>query len=288
MRAAMLVAMTNITTPPAETALSALGFTETEAALYCELLRSGPATGYRLAQAIGKAPANAYQALAALAQKGAVLVDETEAKAYRAIAPAELLGALQQGFETRRAEAQAALEALHAPAADDRIYHLKTPLQVYERARAMIARAREIILCDLFPAPLAELAPSLERAAAQGVTVGALVYADPQGLAFPTVLSDSAPFACARWPGLQLSLVVDAAEHLVALLSPDGTRVLHGIWSDSAYLACLQHSGLSAEIRLTATDKAQAAALSLLKSYPPGLRALAGPRPDDLSGGDAA
>jgi predicted transcriptional regulator len=280
--------MTNITSSPPEATLAALGFTETEAALYCELLRSGPATGYRLAQAVGKAPANIYQALAALAQKGAVLVDETEAKAYRAIAPSELLGALQQGFETRRAEAQAALEALHAPAADDRIYHLKTLPQVYERARAMIARAREIILCDLFPAPLAELAPSLERAAAQGVTVGALVYAEAQGLAFPTILSGAAAFANARWPGLQLSLVVDASEHLVALVSPDGTRVLHGIWSDSPYLACLKHSGLASEIRLAASDAPATAALSLLNAYPPGLRALAGPRPDDLSRGDAA
>ncbi len=279
--------MTNNLFP--DSTLVVLGFTETEAAVYCELLRSGPATGYRLAQSVGKAPANTYQALAALSQKGAVLVDESDAKAYRAIAPGELLSALQRGFEVRRAEAQTALEALHAPAADDRIYHLKTPAQVYERARAMIARAREIVLYDLFPGPFAKLEPSLGRAAAEGVTVGGLVYAPAPGVAFAAVRAASSAFAAGRWPGLQLSLVVDAAEHLVALISPDGTRVLNGVWSDSAYLACLKHSGLASEIRLSASEgAARLPELSLLNAYPPGLRALAGPRPDSLLDGDAA
>lgn len=281
--------MTTNSVPP-ETALTALGFTETEAAVYCELLRSGSATGYRLAQAISKAPANTYQALAALAQKGAVLVDDADARAYRAVAPIELLSALRQGFETRRAEAESALTALYAPVAEDRIYHLKTPAQIFERARAMIGRARRIVLYDLFPGPFAELAPALELAAAHNVTVGGLTYAPAPGVAAPTVVSASAAFAAQKWPGQQISIVVDACEHLLALLSADGQRVLHGVWSDSAYLACLKHSGLAAEIRLSAVAAdapPPLSELSLLRSYPPGLQTLAGPRPDTLSQGDA-
>jgi sugar-specific transcriptional regulator TrmB len=265
-----------------EEALGALGFTETEARIYCELLRRSPATGYRLAQAVGKAPANTYQALAALTQKGAVLVDDGEAKTYRAVPPAELLGALQQGFERRRDAAETALEKLYEPAGDDRIYQLKTPGQIYERARAMLERAHQIVLFDLFPAPLETLAPDLERAAARGVCVAGLVYGPTPALPFATASVHQAGFLSERWPGAQLGLVVDAREHLTALLTADGRSVKHGVWSDSVYLACLKHSGLAAEIRISAlTLEADdpLAFLSLLRAGPPGLRALTGSQP---------
>ncbi|WP_414642637.1 helix-turn-helix domain-containing protein [Brevundimonas sp.] len=40
----------------AEQALTALGFTVLEARVYCALLASGPATGYRLARPLGRRP----------------------------------------------------------------------------------------------------------------------------------------------------------------------------------------------------------------------------------------
>jgi len=76
--------------------------------------------------------------------------------------------------------------------------------------------------------------------------------------------------------------VVDAAEHLVALMAHDLSAVRHAVWSDSAYLSCLQHSGLSAEIRLAGIDAkapAPTAGLTLLAAAPRGLRTLLGPEP---------
>jgi len=50
--------------------------------------------------------------------------------------------------------------------------------------------------------------------------------------------------------------------------------LLHGIWSDSAYLSCLQHSGLSAEIRLSSLRATGDALdpIALLAAQPPGLQ----------------
>ena len=127
--------------PPPEAALAALGFTDIEAAVYCALLRGGTATGYGLAKAVGKAPANTYQALAALSQKGAVLTDDGRAKTYRAVPPEELLSVIAETFSRRRREASAALDNITPAAADDRIYQLKTADQAYERATAMIEAA---------------------------------------------------------------------------------------------------------------------------------------------------
>jgi HTH-type transcriptional regulator, sugar sensing transcriptional regulator len=263
----------------AEEQLVTLGFTESEARVYCELLRSAPATGYRLAQALGKAPPAIYQALASLEQKGAVLVDEGEARSFRPVPPDEVLAALQRGFEARQRSAAAALQKLHAPTQDDRIYHLKSTAQVLERARAMIERATEVLLFDLFPAPYETLAPALAEASRRGVAVAGRVYADVPPMPFLQASGPDAAHIRERWPGAQLTLVVDAREFLVALLAPDGSEVRHALYSDSVYLACLQHSGLSAEVRLYAAPAERerlAQTFSLLSASPPGLRHLVG------------
>ncbi|AGC43777.1 hypothetical protein MYSTI_02461 [Myxococcus stipitatus DSM 14675] len=273
----------------ADEGLVALGFTEVEARVYCELLKGSPATGYRLAQALGKAPPSIYQALASLEHKGAVLVEEGEPRSFRPVPPDEVLAALQRGFETRSREAADALRKLHAPAQDDRIYHLKSTAQVMERARAMIAGATEQLLFDLFPPPFDTLAPVLIQASARGISIAGLVYDDTPKMPFDCVRSPDAAFVRERWPGAQLTLVVDAREFLVALLTPDGTGVKQAIWSDSGYLACLQHSGLSAEVRLNAPPSARARlarSSSLIGSSPPGLRLLVGKPSSSSKRGD--
>lgn len=275
----------------AEQALAALGFTELEARLYCVLLSSGPSTGYRLAKLAGKAPPNVYQALAALGRKAAVLVDDTEPRTWRAARPAELLAVMGGSFASRQAEAERKLASLAVAPADDRLYQIADAAQVLERARAMLAGAREIVLFDLFDAPLAALRADLEAAAARGVVVAGLVYGEARPLAGVTARPASgAVVARERWPGVQLTLIADAAEHLVALMTPAMDGVLRAIWSDSAYLSCLQHSGLSAEIRLTGVETAALdplSRLSLLGSAPRGLRALIGPEPLSFSPDDS-
>lgn len=261
----------------AETALAALGFSEIESRLYCELARGGPATGYRLAKTVGKAVANTYQALEVLLQKGAVVVDDREARAWRAVPPAELIASLKAGFDKRSDAAAAALARLDTPTPEARLYTLKSRDAVFAKARAMIAGAREAVLFDLFPAPFAELREALETAAAQGVKTAGLVY-EPVASPVRAVLATSAGALAERWPGLQITLAVDGREHLVALLSHDGATVLQGLWSDSPYLACLQHNALAAEIRLSAAGLSRDgfADISLLTLRPSGLNDLIG------------
>lgn len=267
-----------MTTTIAVAALLDLGFTETEARLFCELTRLGPATGYRLSKAVGKATANTYQALETLAQKGAVLVDDGESRTWRAVPAAELVAALEARFEQRSRSALAALAELKAPDADARLYALRTPDQVLARARAMIAAAREVLLYDLFPPPFADLEPDLARAHARGVRVVGQVY-EPVQTSVPSVSQPTAPAQLAAWPGLQVTIVADGREHLTALLSSDGLRCRHGVWSDSVYLGCIHHSGLAAEIVLGAQARGQVLPFdpSLFGSRPPGLDALTSP-----------
>lgn len=259
--------------------LEALGFTETEALVYCEMVRSGAASGYGLAKAVGKARANVYQALANLMQRGAVQSEDGEVQNFRATPPAELIAALERAFHQQATAAQAALAKLEKPEADDRIYHLKTVDQAIERAAAMIRRAKQIVLIDAFEAPLRAIGDELERATARGVVVAGLTYGPTPWTELDLVASAASDFVLARWPGLQLTVVTDASEYMLALFSPDMTAIKHGVWSDSRFLACLQHSGLSAEIRLAAlrSGRDPMDQIALLEAYPPGLSQLVGP-----------
>ncbi|MCR5873059.1 hypothetical protein LRS10_01915 [Phenylobacterium sp. J426] len=264
------------TTPAA--ALLDLGFTEIEARVYCELIRAGSATGYRLAKAVGKASANTYAALETLAAKGAVFVDDADGRAWRAVPPRELVAALEARFSQRSQAALASLETLKPASAEARLYGLRTPDQVLARAGAMIAAAEEVLLFDLFPSLFTTLAPDLERAHARGVRIVGQVY-EPVETPLATVRQPTAEVQLASWPGLQITIVRDAQEHLTALLSHDAQHCRHGVWTDSPYLACLQHSGLAAEIVLGARACGQTLPFdpSLFGSRPAGLEALTGP-----------
>jgi sugar-specific transcriptional regulator TrmB len=264
---------------PHDTLLAPFGFTELESRLYCELMQHASATGYRLAQLVGKAPANTYQALAGLIRKGAVISDDDEPKTYRPVPPAELFAVLRQTFDAQAEEAETALAALHQPAEQDRLYQLKTLPQAIARAQALIEGAQEILLFDLFPEPLAMLHEALAAACARGVKVGGLVYQPVSGAPFTVAVQSNAGFIAERWPGRQMTLIADAREVMLALIAPAGDELLQGLWSDSIYLACLHHSGLAAEIQLAAM-KGRASPLkqfSLLTASPPGLRRLVKP-----------
>jgi predicted transcriptional regulator len=258
-----------------EHALTEFGFSELESNVYCELLRVAPATGYRLAQLIGKAPANVYQALASMARKGIVFIEEGETKSYRAVPPSELMAELQRDFDERRVSAQLALDAVYARPERDRIYQVRTPRQVFERGAGMIERAREILLFDLFPEPFALLRPALEAAAASGVTVAGVTYGDVPKVPFTCVCSPGNPLRD-RWPGQQVTIIADAEEYVMALLDGEGERVLHGVWSESHYLACMRHDGLASEIRLAVLnlERDPLMGIGLLSAVPRGLREL--------------
>lgn len=227
--------------------LTDLGFTQLEAEIYAFLLQESPATGYRVAQALGKPAANTYKAIESLAGKGAVLVEEGSNRQCRAVPAEELLGRLERGFKERRARASEALASLRPAAEDDRVYQLRSLEQVLERGRAMLARAREIVMADFFPAAVEALRPDLEAAAARGLKVAVQVYqpAEVEGarvVTFPRGLELMDAFS-----GQWIILVVDGAEYLLAFLSRDGRQLQQAVWTGSPFLAHLLYCYMVSE-----------------------------------------
>ncbi|MCA9729002.1 MAG: TrmB family transcriptional regulator, partial [Candidatus Eisenbacteria bacterium] len=228
-------------------ALTELGFTGLEADIYLHLLRESPATGYRIAQGIGKPTANVYKALESLEQKGAILVQEGPNRLVRAVAPDELLAQLERSFTSRRSLAAQALAELGPESEDQSLYVLRSHPQVLERARAMLARAQRIAILDVFPGPLEELLPDLEQAIARGVSVFVEAYRPIHLPGAEVSLARTPEQTVALYPGDALQLVVDAEEWLVALLDRHEPRVIQAVWTASPFLATTLFTCLAAD-----------------------------------------
>jgi sugar-specific transcriptional regulator TrmB len=260
-------------------ALTFLGFSEIEALVYCFLLEESPATGYRVSHGIGKPTANTYKAIAALALRGAIIIDDSDSRLCRAVPPDELLDRLDREFDTRKQMAASELAKIRQAEGDDRVYYLTSVEQVIERTRAMLKGAKNAALLELFPLTVSLFAADLEAAAKRGVAVAVKVY-EPVTLKGVTVVRpDESARVLSVWPGQQISIATDGEQFLTALLSQDALTVHQALWSNSTFLSCFYYNALNVEqvatdieVR-TGTDSALNR-LSLTRLKPVGFRKL--------------
>lgn len=130
----------------ASEALIGFGFTALESEIYAFLLQEHPATGYRVAQAIGKPAANVYKALEALERKAAVLVDGGSSKEYRPVAPERLFGRLEKEFLGNKSSAVKMLASLGKPDSSGKVFTLSSKDQAIAQAKALLGAAKDTAL----------------------------------------------------------------------------------------------------------------------------------------------
>src|SRR5436853_6011914 len=230
--------------------LAQLGFSETEALVYCELLRSPGGTGYGVAKALRKSQGNIYSALASLSGKGAVIFDNNETRAYRAVPSDELLPRLSREFQQKCEEAETALSSMADSSRDDHIYHLSNEAQVYERAERMCDGAQDSLAVGAFPRPFERLKAAFTLALERGVGVAGVTFRPTDILPGATLvvaaksqISSSWPRATI-WPRDQLTLVTDAEEALTALFDRESHSVVSALYTSSTYIASMLHSSI--------------------------------------------
>jgi len=232
-------------------ALQTLGFSELEASIYALLLVESPATGYRISEILGKPVANTYKGIHALQAKGAVLVDEGATRNIRAVPPDEVMAQMESVFRQRKQMVSEALSKLKTVPTDVRVYQLSTVEQVIERCRNMIQGSQQVVLISAFPQPLECLREDLEEAAARGVGVEIKGYVEAKFAGSPVTLSSETDFFLKDFPAQELTLVVDAEQHLIAMLDKEMKNVLQAIWSSSLLLAFFHYNNLYNELILT-------------------------------------
>ncbi|CAN5569768.1 hypothetical protein BH11ARM2_BH11ARM2_14090 [soil metagenome] len=218
-------------------ALVPFGFTALESEIYAFLARESPATGYRIAQGIGKPAANVYKALQTLESKGAVLVEDGDAKQVRAVVADELLSRLTREFGEHQKSAKDAFARMARPTEDERVYTFRAAEAALSHARDRLAEARHVVVAALGLEAQAALAEDLRSAKARGVDVVVLTEdgSAPEGIeAHEGAVED------------ELRLVADAQAGLTGRLGIDPWVVA----SRSATFAEGLHRGIAAEIAL--------------------------------------
>ena len=230
--------------------LCELGLTEMESRIYICLLNDSPATAYRVAQSICKPTANTYSSMASLEEKGFVMYHDADKKLYRAVPRDELLHQLQRHFDKRRDRAEQSLARIEVSSQDNHVYHITTVEGIFERALAMMRRAKSSAILDAFPEPLFIMLPDIEEMAARGVDTTIKTYQSIEIAGTKIVQDFRGSSIMDSFTGQWLNIVIDAREHLIACFSKEGDRVIQSVWSRSPLFSWIYQSGLTAETTL--------------------------------------
>ena len=233
-------------------ALRDLGLTPTEAEVYVATLEAaaeGPVSGYRVAQGLGRDPANLAKVMAALVRQGAVRVVQDKPRLYLPVAPEAFTAGIVSRLSERRGQA---LDLLRASAPQDpgaAPLLLGTFADAVAAATGLVTGATGSVLLFAPAAVVSALAEPLAMACARpGCRVG-LLCPEPVGL----VGCESTLVA---GPGDQgtawIQLVCDRSRWLVARAgaSPAGCggeqAAVAGVLADSLDVA-RRAGGLQAE-----------------------------------------
>jgi Cd2+/Zn2+-exporting ATPase len=154
------------------TELSQIGFTEYDARIYLALLSHHPATGYQISKESGVPRSMAYESLARLAGRGAVLKSSSgKTTAYRPLPPDVLLARLQDEHETRVRKLSDGMSRLFAAQAADALWSIDTRSAILAYATEMIRSAEAELMLVLSDQDIPELEAVLKAANARGVQV---------------------------------------------------------------------------------------------------------------------
>ncbi len=204
--------------------LRELGLSRTEAEVYVACLSLGAVgalSSYRVAQEMGRDPANVGKVVNALVHWQAVRVVQDKPRLFVAVSPEEFAANLVDRLRKHGAEAVTLLESFSTPAADGVAQALTSPAQGLARARELLAACRTSAVVLGSPETLHELGTDLEIVAARpGCRVRVL---SPEALASAVVDIGHLPVTghLGTVEGDQwLHLVIDDSAWLTAILGP--------------------------------------------------------------------
>lgn len=149
--------------------LKRLGFTEYEARVYVQLLRSSPATAYEISKNSSVPRPNTYHALDALAQRAAVLPVSENPVRYVAADPHSLLEAISGQTRSLCSDLALRLAAVSPTREDQYVWTLQGEQAVHEKIEALIAGSQRSVWVKAADDVLRRHKDSLRLAASRGV-----------------------------------------------------------------------------------------------------------------------
>ncbi|MFN0012491.1 MAG: helix-turn-helix domain-containing protein [Phycisphaerales bacterium] len=251
-RPALLAADTSDVSRAAAAGAMQLGLTALEARAYAFLVSSGPCSGYRVAQALGKSIGSVYKTIEGLERAGAAATsDDAGVRIVRATPVVELAAARRAALERAVAALGAAAPGVSGDEAPDhRVYELHTRDQVLAKARALLAAATDFVLVVATPLLAAELAADMQRAAARAVHVGVKLFEPLVIEGVHTFIDARGTSAVESGPGQWLVVAADGREHVQAVLSEDGEQLSLGFTTREALMNWTLYTGMGANLLL--------------------------------------
>jgi len=211
--------------------LNRFGFSPTESRVYEALLRLGSSTGYAVAQSLGIARANAYQALESLTQRGAARKAAARPVRYVALPPVALVAELERSFRRDLGALEESLRrvtlAAASPEAPGDLEILTSSDDLVERfVRAADSSAEELLAVT---GSWAEGSfDALERAERRGVAVRSLVLGEdaPPG-SHARAVSESE--LRSYWGGLPMAAVADRRYAVCGIIEGPDSSGMAGV-----------------------------------------------------------
>jgi len=156
--------------------LRELSFTDYEARIYVQLLKSSPATAYEVSKAAGVPRANTYAALEALSQRGAVLPVNEEPLRYVAAPPKTLFESISRQTSSLCSDLSERLAALAPADSDHHVWMTYGDMGVQDKIEAMIAESRHAIWIKAAEDVIRRHKAALQTAAARGVALIVVLF----------------------------------------------------------------------------------------------------------------
>ncbi|MBU1701631.1 MAG: hypothetical protein KJ970_05815 [Candidatus Eisenbacteria bacterium] len=229
-----------------------LGLSRLEAEIYLYLVQNAPATGYRVAKGLNRPNSNTYKSIETLASMGMLLAEDAHRRQWRAIPVKDLLDRMERRFQERKIWAEKNIRPHEPVETDDRIYHLTTTDQVFERAEWMLERSKRDAFIAPFPKVYTRLCEPIRRAISCGIKVALLVYEPTQMPGAQVALHKDARSLLERRPGQWLTMATDASQWLLATIAPDGDTVQQGVWTANPMVARAYHHCAHSEFLISA------------------------------------
>ncbi len=232
--------------------LTESGLSGIETDIYITLFQQPGLTGYKIAGQISKPVANTYKALNHLEAKGLVVYSEASGtKEYSAIDFSEYSDRLENEFTRKKELIIKRLKNLRVEQKNFGSYNLTGKNQVYEKARALISSARDVLLVDIFPIPCEELKDSLKEKGKDKALDFRVKFYEEETLEGPrTTAAFNGAEIIEGWIGNWLIICKDSEEVLIACFSRESDQLLHAVWTTDPFLCFTIYNGMVNEFML--------------------------------------
>ncbi|MDX2474987.1 MAG: helix-turn-helix domain-containing protein [Candidatus Krumholzibacteria bacterium] len=221
--------------------LRGLGLTEAEAETYFTALRTcknEPLSSYKLAQAMGRDPANVAKTLASLVRLQAMTVVQDKPRLFLPSDPADFTERVLRRLQRNGREAVELLQSFQTPEPDGVTLSLSSGTQIMAKARELLAGCQQHVTIFGSRESLRELGAELEELGENPErTVRVLspvpMISDNVQITVFSPLSDLPPLALQEF----LQVVVDDRAWLSAVLADETGSAPSGWWGNHSPIA---------------------------------------------------